>query len=63
LKSEYKALLSDVRSAYAETTETALALSRAQDAYARAAARADVAVQALTRYVESLEVQIEDPPS
>lgn len=63
MKAEYQNLLADVRDAYARSTETALALARAQEACAVAAARTAAAVQALTRYVESLEVQIEDPPS
>ena len=61
----YQDLLSEVRAAYAASTEATLAQVRAQDAVQAAGQRVFRATQALTEteYVESLEVQIEAPPS
>lgn len=59
----YQDLLSEVRAAYAASTEATLAQVRAQDAVLATGQRVFRATQALTEYVESLEVQIEAPPS
>ncbi len=63
MSTKYQDLLSEVRAAYAASTEATLAQIRAQDAAAASALRVARATQALTEYVESLEVQIEAPPS
>lgn len=59
----YRDLLSEVRAAYAASTEATLAEVRAQDAVQAAGQRVFRAIANLTKYVESLEVQIEAPPS
>lgn len=63
MSTQYQALLLEVRDAYAKTTETALSLRSAQEACAQANTRVVSAMNNLTKYVESLEVQIEAPPS
>lgn len=63
MSTQYQEQLAELRAAYATVAQTELDLFKAQNARAQADARVIITAQALTKYVESLEVQIEDPPS